>query len=198
MTTGQASLTLPDLFAGFTSTVYRLEARQQYLVPEEAEALERFLRGEPRVEKSIRTSAWMRQIAESTMAGRRWQRVRLIEHPLTNYTRFELFGLLCNAACGDETRFAVLNEHPELADLVGQDYWLFDQDTPAPAAALMRYDPEGHFLGAEVSTDPEIIDRCKRQRELALAHSIPIHGYLMAYRPDFAPSPDDHLQPRSA
>jgi hypothetical protein len=196
MTAGQTQLTLGDLFDQFTSTVFRLEARQQYLVEQEDEALQRFLRGEPRPERSLRTMAWMRQIATSTMAGRRWQRVRLISHPLTNYTRFELFGLLGNSACGDDTRFAVLDEHPELAELVAQDYWLFDHDTPSPVAGLMRYDDAGHFLGADVSTDPTVIDRCKRWRELALAHSIGTHAYLMAYRPDWAPSPDDPLQPR--
>jgi hypothetical protein len=197
-TTAISGQELGNLFAGFTSTVFRLEARQQYLVPLEEEQLQRFLRGQGRGERSIRTNAWMRQIAESTLAGRRWQRVRLIRHPLTNYTRFELFGLLGNAACGDETHFAVLNEHPELAELVGQDFWLFDWDTPAAVAALMRYDDEGHFLGADRSTDPEVLDRCKRRREMALAHSIPVHDYLMAYRPDWAPSPDDPLQPSGA
>jgi hypothetical protein len=191
---GQTSLALPDLFDRFTSTAFRLEARQQYLVPEEGDELRRFLRGEPRGERSLRTHAWMRQIAESTLAGRRWQRVRLIAHPLSNYTRFELFGLLGNSACGDETRFAVLNEHPELAELVAQDYWMFDYDTPAPAVGLMRYDEEGHFLGADVSRDPEVIERCKRWRELALAHSLGVHAYLMAYPPEWAPSLDDPLQ----
>lgn len=111
---------------------------------------------------------------------------------------FELFGLLGNSACGDETRFAVLNEHPELAELVGQDYWLFDHDTPAPTVGLMRYDDEGHFLGADVSRDAEVIDRCHRWRELALAHSIGVHAYLMAYPPEWAPSLDDPLQARRA
>jgi hypothetical protein len=197
-TTGQASLTLSELFDRFTSAVFRLEARQQYLVPQEEEELQRFLRGEPRGERSIRTHEWTRRVAESTLAGRRWQRVRLIEHPLSNYSRFELFGLLGNSACGDETRFAVLDEHPELAELVGQDYWLFDHDTPSPAAGLMRYDDEGHFLGADVSTDPEVIARCQRWRKLALVHSISAHAYLMRYRPDWTPSPDDLLQPRHA
>jgi hypothetical protein len=198
MTTGQTSLTLGDLFDQFTSTVFRLEARQQYLVPQEDEALQRFLHGGPRDERSIRTHDWMHRIATSTMAGRRWQRVRLIRHPLTNYTRFELFGLVGNSACGDETRFAVLNEHPELDELVDQDYWLFDWDTPTAAAGLMRYDDAGHFLGADVSRDPADLDRCRRWRELALDHSIGVHAYLMAYRPDWTPSPDDPLQPRSA
>jgi Family of unknown function (DUF6879) len=198
-TAGNVAVALPDLFASFTSTVFRLEAKQQFLVPQEEEALQAFLRGEPRDERSLRTHDWMRQIATSTMAGRHWQRVRLIRHPLTNYTRFELFGLLGNAACGDDTRFAVLNEHPELEALEHQDFWMFDWNEPTTAAVgLMRYDAEGHFLGADVSQDPDVIDRCKRMRELALTHAIGPHAYLMRYRPVWAPDPDGQLRPGRA
>lgn len=194
-TTTNVAVALPDLFASFTTCVFRLEAKQQYLVPEEEAALQAFLRGEPRDERSLRTMAWMRQIAASTMAGKRWSRVRLVRHPPSNYTRWELFGLLGNAACGDDIRFAVLNEHPELEELEGQDFWMFDWDEPEKAAVgLMRYDAEGHFLGADTSRDFKVIERCKQMRELALAHAIGPHAYLMRYRPDWTPSQDDPLQ----
>jgi hypothetical protein len=181
------------LFDGFRQSAYRLEALQQYLVPEEAEDLDRFLNGQGRIERSVRTSSWLRQLAETTLAGRRWHRVHLVrhgDHGLSNYMRFELLGLLGNIACGDDIRVAVLDEQPGLEVLEGRDYWLFDGDSKDAVAALMRYDAEGRFLGADQSTDPEVLDWCRTQRDAALAVSISLHEYLARYRPVLAPQSD--------
>jgi hypothetical protein len=182
-----------QLFDTFRHDAYRLEALQQYLVPDEAEDLDRFLRGEGRAERSVRTSSWLRQLAETTLSGRRWRRVHLVRHGeqgLSNYLRFELLGLLANAACGDDIRITVLDEHPDLEHLEGRDYWLFDGDSQHAVAALMRYDTEGHFLGADQSTDLETLAWCRAQRDAALAASISLNEYLATYRPVLAPQPD--------
>ena len=49
-----------------------------------------------------------------------------------------------------------------------------------PFALLMHYDAEGRFLKGELSDDPAVIDRCRRQRDLALANSVSLQEFLSA------------------
>ena len=74
------------------------------------------------------------------------------------------------AAAGEDIRIADRTRYPELAGL-GPDFWLFD-DT---AAAVMRYDPEGRYLGAEVAEDAAPF---RMQRDLALRRSVALEAVL--------------------
>ena len=80
-------------FDRFTRTVFRLETLQDYTAPGEAERVEAFRCGRPRPERSVRTSPWLARIAVATVTeAKRWQRVRVVEEPLTGYTRYQLAG----------------------------------------------------------------------------------------------------------
>jgi hypothetical protein len=41
----------------------------------------------------------------------------------------------------------------------------------------MQYDDEGHFGDFHVTTAPDVVERCRRERDLALAHSAPLHEF---------------------
>lgn len=38
----------------------------------------------------------------------------------------------------------------------------------------MRYDAQDRYLGFELSRDPELLDSCRRERDLALARALPL------------------------
>jgi hypothetical protein len=165
------------LFASFTHSAFRLEALPQYLVPQEDERFRAFRERRPLPERSPQTSPWLGQIARTTAAGRRWQRVHVVGQPFTEYLRFELLTDQENVAAGEDVRVADGDAQPEL-EACTQDFWLFDADTDHAVALLMRYDPEGRFVEAERCTDPDILARCRRQRDLVLARSIPVADYV--------------------
>jgi hypothetical protein len=45
-------------------------------------------------------------------------------------------------------------------------------------ALLMDYDPDGQFRAMTSTRDPAVLDRCRRQRDLAIACSMPLDEYL--------------------
>ncbi|MGH3925415.1 MAG: DUF6879 family protein [Pseudonocardiaceae bacterium] len=163
---------LTRLFDAIRASVFRLETLDRYTVPSEAEALADFLAGRPRLPRTPENSPWVRRIADDVAAGRRVYRVHLISHPLSHYLRFELSGYAETAAVGQEAFIADRDAHPDLAELT-EDFWLFDDAT----VAVMRYDDEGHFLGADLAPE-ELLDEYRRRRDLALAHAVPLDEYL--------------------
>lgn len=170
-------------FDGFTTSVWRLEALQQYTVEEERERILAWREGLPRPERSVRTSPWLRRIAVSTAAGKRWGRVHLVTHPLSEYVRYELGGYVESAATGEEISIADQAAHPGLAS-AGPDFWLFDEGTPGEFAIMMSYDGDGYWLGAKRTSNPDTLARCRKVKALALDHAVPLNAYLASIGAD--------------
>lgn len=164
-------------FDRFALTAWRLEALQRYAVDEEEERIRAWREGLPRPERSVRTSPWLRRIAVTTAAGKQWGRLHVVDQPLSEYVRYELGGYIESAAAGEEIRIADRAADPGLA-AIGPDFWLFDEDTPGAYAIVMSYDGDGHWLGAEYTTDPAALGRCRQVKALAVAASVPLNVYL--------------------
>jgi hypothetical protein len=164
-------------FDRFKESAFRLETLQRYTVPDEAERIRMFREGRPRPERSVRTSPWLRRVAVTTAAGKHWQRVHVVDHPLSEYLRYELVGYVESAAAGEEVGIADRATHPDLARLT-TDFWLFDADSGNAFAVPMNYDDEGHLLGYELAESPEELARRRSERDLALAHSVSLNEYL--------------------
>lgn len=138
------------LFDQFKHTAFRLEGRAAYDVGgQEAVRLAAWRDRQPRPERSVRTDPWLARIATTTAAGKRWSRLRVVDEPLSDYERFELFsGTYLEAlACGDDTRVVRRSEAGPAAEHA--DFWLFDRGTTEVRGFLMRYSPEGQFLGLD-------------------------------------------------
>lgn len=164
-------------FSRFTRTVFRLETLQNYVAPGEAEKIEAFRLGLPRPERSVRTSPWLARIAVTTVEGKRWQRVRVVEEPLTEYTRYEMAGYVESQAAGEEIRVVRRTAAPAIPSLT-RDFWLFDAGTPQAYALLMDYGPMGRFDGASLITDVPTLLEFTAERDLALRWSVPLNEYL--------------------
>jgi hypothetical protein len=167
------------VFEAFRTTAFRLETLSRYSDEVEDAELALFLAGEPLPERSTRTDPWLARVAQTTTAGKRWQRVHVVSHPLTDYLRFELVGYEANVAAGEDVRIADRDAHPALARL-RQDFWLFDAETPEAFAMLMRYNASGQLLDFERTHEVPIIEQCRRERDQAVALSVPLHDYTAA------------------
>jgi hypothetical protein len=168
---------LAGCFDLFEHTAWRLETLQAYDVPAERERIAAFRQGQPMPERSVRTSPWLKQIAESTTAGKRWSRTHLLDQPLSEYARFEIATYEESAEAGEVIYLADRIAHRGLIDL-DRDFWLFDEAGDHPFAALMTYDATGSYLGADVTGAPEIIARLTAQKRLTERFATPLRTYL--------------------
>jgi hypothetical protein len=164
------------VFDEWTSSAFRLETLDRYTVEDEAEDLHRFLTGQPLPTLTPANDPWLARVAATTAAGQRWQRVHVVG-AVTDYLRFELACYRDNVAAGEDVRIADRDDHPELADL-RQDWWGFDLDIPEAFVVLMHYDADGRIAGRERTSEPVVLARCRHQRDIALAGSMPLGVYL--------------------
>jgi hypothetical protein len=167
------------VFDAFRATAFRLETLPRYSDEQEDAELALFLAGKPLPERSTRTDPWLKRVADTTAAGKRWQRVHVVGHPLTDYLRFELVGYEDNVAAGEDVRLADQDAHAELTQL-RRDFWLFDAETPQTFAMLLHYNAAAQLIDFETTDDPLIIERCRQERGLALAFSVPLHDFTAA------------------
>jgi hypothetical protein len=99
---------LTELYTTFERTAWRLEARDDYAVPGDDEDFDAFLAGRPVPPRTVENSWWLRTVADATCAGKRFRRVRLLSHPVTDYTRFELASYPENITAGEAVRILEL------------------------------------------------------------------------------------------
>lgn len=156
--TDPAALTSQEfdaLFDTFTTSVVRLEQLPAYNVGgAEAERIEAWRRGEPRPERSVRTSPWLARIATSTVLdGKRWSRVRVVDEPMTDYQRYQLESYRESQAAGEEIVIARRSDIPTS----WTDFWLFDADTPTARAVWMKYLDDGRLDRRSLVTDSSTV-----------------------------------------
>lgn len=159
-------------FADFTRSAFRLELLDHYVATSEAGPFAAFLAGdEPSQEWR---EPWKRLVRAKLAGGATMARVHVVTEPLTAYVRFELTCVYpANVVAGEDVR-VLPRQHADLLDLPGRDFWLLD----SAVAGLMTYDDEGNWLRADVTDAADIVEECRRARDTAMAHSVPLNIYL--------------------
>ncbi len=158
------------LFRYFTDTAFRLEVQPVYTVTDEAESFREFLAGEPRpVTEFPFYAAWLDKIRAATSAGKRVERVRVLEEPPTDYQRWEMWSGQYNIAAGESIRYIPRSRALAVGLPVTDDWWLFDSQR----LAVMRFSETNEPLGGEIITDPELVAQHCGWWELAVQHSVP-------------------------
>jgi hypothetical protein len=171
-------------FDRFRVSAWRLETLQRYTMAAEQERIRGWQEGRALPQRSIRTDPWLRRVALSTVQGKQWGRVHLVERPLSDYMRYEIGEYIVSAVVGEEIRIAERAAHPGLA-AVGPDFWLFDADSPQDAyAIIMSYGADGVWLGADLTRDPDSLERCRQVRDMVVGHSVPLNAYLASIGAD--------------
>jgi hypothetical protein len=154
---------MPDLvwwLEHFKRSAFRLETLPEYSVPQEAEMLAAFKRGEP--VNLPDDHPWLVRVRQHVLSGKVLRRVRVVSYPLTDYLRMEMAWYPKSVAAGEDIRITERR-------LTG-DFWLFDDE----AAIVMHYDQAGRFIGVETSND---LAHWRRQRDLALADCMELSAY---------------------
>ena len=175
---------LDECFNGFWHSAFRLETLPAYAVSGEAERIAAWREGRARPERSVRTSAYLREVAANVLAGRERTRVRIVDHPLSEYCLFQMSAYIESAAAGEQIRIVVRNGGSKRAgqDLrIVSDFWFFDQGTEDERAVLLDYDAVGAFTGARLAAEPDLT-LCRELWATAYRHSVHINEYLASAR----------------
>jgi hypothetical protein len=129
------------------------------------ESFRRFRAGEP-VDMSWHED-WLAMIRAETAAGLLWSRVRVVSLPLSDYTRFGMWGVGSTREAGDDIRYLTRHQARE-ARLPEHDYWLFD----SRLLLRMHFAGDDSFTHAEVIEDPRSIVEANYWRDAARHHAL--------------------------
>lgn len=165
------------LFDRFHSTVVRLESLPAYVVGgAEADRIKAWRRGEPRPERSVRTSPWLARIARTSIVEKkRWGRLRVLDEPLTVYQEYQLASYVESQAAGEVVMVA---RRGDVRVPLGSDFWLFDAGADDAYAAEMNYDGEGHWLGADLVIDAGRIAEMDARYRTVADHAVTLNTYV--------------------
>ncbi|MFY1597353.1 DUF6879 family protein [Micromonospora sp. WMMD737] len=152
-------------------SVFRLETLRTYTAPGEVDLLRDFRAGRPLPPRTTDADPWLRMVADSVGAGRRWSRVHVLDRPLSDYLRFELLGYHGNVAAGEDVRIADRAVAPEELGALTHDFWLLDD----ALAVKIHYDGRGRRVSMEQTSD---VAAFVEQRDLAMRHSVALRDYL--------------------
>jgi hypothetical protein len=169
-------MTLTELFETFRASAFRLEALQNYVLGEDEPRRRAFREGRPLPPRPGKVES-MRMVRDAVAAGKRVQRVHVVDVPLSDYIRYELSVYPENIAAGEDVRITCRSSNTGLNDL-DTDFWLFDAETDQSAVVWFRYTPEGQIISRDYSNDPSDVRRAREQRDLAIAHSLSLDEFM--------------------
>ncbi|WP_432095940.1 DUF6879 family protein [Streptomyces sp. bgisy100] len=152
-------------FDDFEHTAWRLESRRGYAGDRQSAEYQQFLRGEPSDEDL--TDPYYVARREQASAGKRFERVRIVDDPPTEGQLYLLHRAQFNISAGEDIRNLHRSDAVRLG-LPDSDFWLFDSRT----LVTFRFDAEDHILGVQVSEDPEEVVRACQIRDAAWHYAI--------------------------
>ena len=155
---------------GARLSLFRLETLPQYLVPQEAEEFAAWRSGHPVALPTAQTSPWLAHVTAKVTSGVRWSRVHILDHPLSDYCRYEIWGYAANQAAGEQISLADRGTHPDLESL-REDFWLVDD----AMVVRMIYDSQGRFERPELVED---VQPYTVMRDIAVRHAEPLDEYV--------------------
>lgn len=147
---------------GFEHTAWRLETRRAYPSDQATEEYQLFLQG---IAPPKDTGPWFANVVEQTRAGKRIERVRLVDNPPTDNQRYLLATTPDNLAAGEDIRYMWRGEAIELS-LPDFDFWLFD------SRILARFNWEDASRRMELTTDPEQVLAACQARDAAWHYAL--------------------------
>jgi phytoene dehydrogenase-like protein len=161
-----------DTLHGFEHTAFRLELQPTYLEPQEAPIFEAFLRGDPEPPANVpELQEWYRRVRGHVQQGKRIERVRVHLDQPTDYQRFERWLDQWNREAGEVMRYLTAQRAHEVGLLPAAgntDWWLLDSSR----LIAFRFDEQGHRIQNELITDPAVVIKACKWRDLAVHHSV--------------------------
>lgn len=162
----QPFASISHLFRDFRHTAWRLEMRRGYATDRNSPKWQRWLNGEDI--RSDPGNPWRENVTAQTEQGKRFERVRIVDEPLTQGQEFLRASTPGNIAAGEDIRHLTRAEADRLR-LPDDDYWLFD----SKILARFAFDEDDTTLGVYVTEDPAQVLAACQARDAAWHHAAP-------------------------
>ncbi|HYP13402.1 MAG TPA: hypothetical protein VEQ63_05735 [Bryobacteraceae bacterium] len=161
-------------------TTYRFEAvhlemRDLYATDIERDRFSTWLRGEPLDPDSEAEwwRPWFELMRANLDAGKSLRRLRIVSEPVTDYIRFERLDADELEKAGEQVRW-IPRRNASILLLPGNDFWMFDNET----VVFTNFSGNGHVLDHYITTDLDIVSKCRAAFEAAWHIGIPNAEYL--------------------
>jgi hypothetical protein len=105
---------------------------------------------------------WLHMVREATDEGRRFARVRVVDLPMNDWSRYSYALAEHNIVAGEDIRY-LARVNADALGLSDYDYWLFDSSK----LVRMHFDDDDRFITGEVIEDPSEIVRTNYWRDAA-------------------------------
>lgn len=153
----------------FTRSAWRLELQPAYQVDYEDHQFAAFRSGRPvPPTDSPDLADWFRRAAEHVAAGRTMGRVRVVDHPATDYQRWLRWVDWWNIQAGETIQYlprALAYRGGLLPAADGADWWLLDD----VRLVVTYYDSVGRRTGVELVQDDPMVQQAREWRAVAIA-----------------------------
>lgn len=167
------------LVMGVEHSAFRLETRERYEEPDETEHLARFLAGEPDTDHRWYRH-WPDFIADRHTNGIRFERLRVVTWPPSDYALFGMQMVALAVAAGERITYIDRADAAQL-DIPMEDFWLLDE----ARVLTLRFDDDGRLREANLTDDRPRLTDALTVRNLARQHGRPPPAFLR-----------EHLSPR--
>ncbi|MDF2705556.1 MAG: hypothetical protein K0R62_1208 [Nonomuraea muscovyensis] len=154
------------LFSTFEHTAWRLETRRRFASDEATPEWAQFEAGQP-IDWDY-DDDWCHNVRAQTAQGKRFERVRLVDDPITPGQLYLRSNAARNCAVGEDIRNLSRAQADDL-HLPTEDFWLFD----SRLVARLLFDDDDHLTGAELITEPAAVNRYCQARDAAWHHAVP-------------------------
>lgn len=154
------------LFTTFKHTAWRLETRRRYASDEQTDEWAQFTKGQ-RIDWDY-DDGWCRNVRAQTVAGKRFERVRLVDSPATLGQLYLRSNAARNCAVGEDIR-NLSRDAAQKTHLPDEDFWLFD----SRLIARLLFDEDDNLTGAELITEPAAVNRYCQVRDAAWHYAVP-------------------------
>jgi hypothetical protein len=163
-----------QLFQTYEHAAFRLESLEHYSVDGEEDSLAAFVAGDPVDESWI--IDWAAVIKPGIDAGKRFERVRVVSEPHSDYTRYSLDQARLNVSIGEDIRYLSRSQAQALG-LPTEDFWLFD----SKLVLLFHFDDTGRVTRRELIDDPTEVVKRNYWRDVAWHYAIGRQQYAAAH-----------------
>jgi hypothetical protein len=160
------------LVGSFERSAWRLEIQGWYDEPDEGELLAQWLADGDPASTLAWFADWPAWIAGQSAAGKRFERVRVLTDPLTDYLRWQLDVITEPAIAAGEDIRVLLAATAATLDLGRSDFYLFDDR----AVAVLDFD-HGQVTGAQLLDEPAELAPFRAIRARAWDHALRFREY---------------------
>lgn len=156
-----------EMVRSFRESAFRLETRDSYALGYERTDFEHFLAGSPTPPPELDWwRPWLDRVTRWRQEGKTIGRVRVLADPPTGYQRWMLWADRWAREAGEDIRYIPRGKANEIG-LPAVDWWLLDDEQ----AIIMAFDDDGRPGQKTLVTEPDLIARYRRWRDLAVRHA---------------------------